>query len=109
MKKLLTCIATLTLVFALFLTGCVNQGMADKINKKAESEEGYTYAQLVKDYGEPTIDLSIVGTVIYVQGCKNADEVEEKYEDGKKLKAVYVTILLNNVVKAEFKEYIPEK
>lgn len=109
MKKLLTCIATLTLVFALFLTGCVNQGMADKINKKADSEEGYTYAQLVKDYGEPTIDFSGFGLVIYVKGCKDADEVEEKYEDGKELKAVYVSIIMNKVVKAEFKEYAPEK
>ena len=113
-KKLLTALLSLTLVFALFLTGCVNQGMADKINEKAQSEEGYSYAQLINDYKDPTIDLTATvlgvtsGVVIYVNGCKTADEVEAKYENGETLNAVYVTIALNNVVSAEFTEYSPE-
>ena len=109
-KKLLTAILSLTLIFAILLTGCVNQDMADKINKKAQSEAGYTYAQLLEDYKDPTIDLTIAknGLVIYVNGCKNTDEVEEKYNAGKKLNAVYVTIALNKVIKAEFKQYTPD-
>ena len=107
MKKLLTCLVSLTLIFALLLTGCVNQGMADKINKKAESDEGYTYEQLIEDYGTPTVDLVFLGTggVIYVDGCKDAEEVKAKVDEGKKLKAVSVNIVGNKVIKAEFGEY----
>lgn len=114
-KKLLTALLSLTLVFALLLTGCVNQGMADKINEKAKSEEGYTYAQLIQDYKDPTIDLSTTvlgvtnGVIIYVAGCKTAEEVEAKYEKDGKVNAVYVTIALNKVVSAEYTEYSPEK
>lgn len=115
MKKLLTFVATLTLICALFLTGCVNQGMADKINEKAKSDEGYTYAQLIDDYKTPTIDFTATafgittGSVVYVKGCKNADEVKTKSEAGEQLDAVYVTILANVVTGAEFTQYSPDK
>lgn len=115
-KKLLTIVMSLALVVALFLTGCVNQGMADKINEKAKSSEGYTYAQLLEDYKNPTINattdvviLGRSGLVVYVKGCKNSDEVEEKYNAGEQLDAVYVLVANNKVVSAEFKAYAPEK
>ncbi len=114
-KKLLTIITTLTLICALFLTGCVNQGMADKINEKAKSEDGYTYAQLIKDYKNPTIDGTITafgvtsGFLAYVKGCKNSDEVKEKYDAGEQPDAVYVYILANKVTRAEFTQYSPDK
>ncbi len=114
-KKLLTFVASLTLIFALLLTGCVNQDMADKINAKAVSSEGYTYEQLLKDYKNPTIDFTISafgstsGTVIYVKGCKTADDVEAKYEKGDKLDAVYVVIVNNKVTSAKYDQYTPEE
>lgn len=115
-KKLLTIAMSLALVVALFLTGCVNQGMADKINEKAKSDEGYTYVQLLEDYKNPTMDATTnvpvvgrSGLVVYVKGCKNSDEAEEKYNAGEQLDAVYVIIALNKVVSAEFTQYAPEK
>lgn len=114
-KKLLTIAMSLALVVALFLTGCVNQGMADKINEKTAKEDGYTYSQLLKDYKNPTMDATESalglrsGVVIYVKGCKDQAEVEEKYEAGEQLDAVYVIIALNKVVSAEFTQYAPEK
>ncbi len=112
MKKLLTFVATLTLICALFLTGCVNQGMADKINEKAKSEDGYTYAQLLEDYKDPTIKaidpITGIGMATYVSGCKNNDEAVENYEKGKKLKAVRVYITFNKVTNAEYiEDYTP--
>lgn len=114
-KKLLTAVLSLTLVFALLLTGCVNQGMADKINEKAAKEDGYTYTQLLKDYKNPTIDAteSVLGArggfVVYIKGCKDQAEAKEKYEAGEQLDAVYVIIALNKVVSAEFTQYTPDK
>ena len=112
-KKLLTILTTLTLICALFWTGCVNQGMADKINEKAKSEGGYAYSQLLEDYKNPTISAvePTIGTgvVIYVKGCKNKAEVDEKYEKGEKLDAVYVYVAFNKITKAEYVEYNPNK
>ncbi len=115
-KKLLTFVASLTLIFAILLTGCVNQDMADKINAKAVSSEGYTYEQLLKDYKNPTIDtvttvagVTLGGTVIYVKGCKTAEDVEAKSEKGEKLDAVYVVIIGDKVSKATYKQYAPEE
>ncbi len=114
-KKLLTIVASLTLIFALLLTGCgVSQDMADKINKKVEDGE-YTYSQLLKDYKDPTIDLtatvfdSTSGTVIYVKGCKTAEDVEAKLDEGKELDAVYVVIFNNKVTGATYEKYSPDK
>lgn len=116
MKKLFTLMLTLCLVSVMFLTGCVNEGMADKINKKADSDKGYSYTSLIEDYGTPTIGYVdpekvpfYTGIVIYVNGCENAEEVAEKVDEGKKLKAVYVSIALNVVVNATFKEYNTEE
>ena len=115
MKKLLTFVATLTLICALFLTGCVNQGMADKINEKAKSDEGYTYEQLLKDYKNPTIDFTATafgvtsGSLVYVKGCKDANEVKTKTEAGEQLDAVFVIIVANVVTGAEFTQYSPDK
>ena len=115
MKKLLTFVATLTLVCALFLTGCVNQGMADKINEKAKSDEGYTYEQLLKDYKNPTEDWTKStagfsnGLVVYVKGCKSYDEAKEKFDAGEQLDSVYVIIVLDKVISAEFTQFSPDK
>ena len=117
-KKLLTIAMSLALVVALFLTGCVNQGMADKINEKAKSSEGYTYAQLLADYDKPTIDatnslaelnLPKFGMVVYIKDCKDLNEANAQYEKGKTLNAVYVYIDNGKVTKAEFKRYKPEE
>ena len=117
-KKLLTTVLSLTLIFALLLTGCVNQGMADKINEKAKSSEGYTYAQLLADYDKPTIDatnslaelnLPKFGMVVYIKDCKDLNEANAQYEKGKTLNAVYVYIDNGKVTKAEFKRYKPEE
>lgn len=117
-KKLLTTVLSLTLIFALLLTGCVNQGMADKINEKAKSADGYTYAQLLADYDKPTIDatnslaelnLPKFGMVVYIKDCKDLNEANAQYEKGKTLNAVYVLVANGKVVSAEFKAYAPEK
>lgn len=118
-KKLLTTVLSLTLIFALLLTGCgVSQGMADKINEKAKSADGYTYAQLLADYDKPTIDatnslaelnLPKFGMVVYIKDCKDLNEANAQYEKGKTLNAVYVYIDNGKVTKAEFKRYKPEE
>lgn len=114
-KKLLTIAMSLALVVALFLTGCVNQGMADKINEKAKSEGGYTYAQLMKDYKNPTEDWTVdtfnyrSGVILYAKGCKSFDEAVEKYKAGEQVDAVYVTLVADKVISAEFTQFTPDK
>jgi hypothetical protein len=112
MKKLLTFVATLTLVCALFLTGCVNQGMADKINEKTKAEGGYTYEQLLKDYKNPTISAvapNVGGVVLYIDGCKDKKEADQKYKNGEEIQAVYVYVAFNMVTEAKYMSYNPDK
>ncbi len=120
-KKLLTIITSLTLVFALLLTGCgVNKDMADEINAKASSLDGYAYEQLLKDYGTPLInyiakgdlggwELKATGLVGYVKGCKTQEELDKKYKDGKTVYVVYVTVSFGNVKNAVYEKYSPDK
>ncbi len=120
-KKLLTLVTSLTLIFTLFLTGCgVSQKMADDINSKAVRSEGYTYEQLIKDYGEPLLnyvaqgnlggwELQATGLVGFVKGCKTKEELDAKYEKGETVYTVYVTVAFGKVKKATYEEYSPDK
>ena len=105
MKKLLSLTVILIATMCLFLTGCVNEGMADKINKKADSDQGYTYQQLISDYNSPTIDVNLLAgrTVIYVANCKAQNALEEKLDNKEEVKGVIVIVALDRVISAEYK------
>ena len=115
MKKFLkTSILTLLVAVMLAFAACgggISQAAADAINKKVE-DGGMTVEEVISKHGEPTmkIDLFGNGTLIYVVGCKDEKEFEEKLEkileeDSKeKIAAMIVTFADSKVVKAVYED-----
>ena len=102
------------LIFALLLSGCgVDQKMADKINEKVNAEGGYTSAQLLQDYKNPTLGgldpITGSGLYVYVDGCDTKDEADQKYKNGEEINAVYVYVAFNKVTSAKYKKYSPNE
>ncbi|GEM_PF-4150613 len=93
----------------LMLVGCgVSQKTADSINAAAatqDTKDDWTVEKCKKQLGEPTYDLTVTvmgstnGSMIWVVGCKNAEDVSKKQEAGKELKALTV-VILNGVAKS---------
>lgn len=109
MKKILGFFAALVMVFSLASCG-VSQGLADKINTAAENGEHMTYEQVSKKLGDPTIEVgggsanTYTGVLTWVSGCDTLEEIEAKWEDGKKVKAIVVTFTLGKAVGAIYHE-----
>ena len=108
MKKGLKGLLTgLCLACALALTGCgVSQKDADKINEAVKANEPWTIEEVHDKYGTPTIDLVILSTVVevYVNGCKTFEDVEARWDAGKKVEALVVTYLAGKTVSAVYDE-----
>lgn len=95
MKRTLKLSALLAICFTalLVLASCnVSQSYADKINEKAKAEEHYTYAEVVKKLGEPTVkgvasigSLGETGACVWVKGCATYEEAKAKADEGKTL------------------------
>ncbi|MCQ2771946.1 MAG: hypothetical protein MJ238_01545 [Bacilli bacterium] len=102
---------------AFMLAGCgISEGYADKVNKAAKSEsekDDYSYDKCIKDLGDPTIDgyVALVksGVCIWVSGCKNAEEVSKKQEDGKKLKSLTITFVGGKATAAVYSDNYSDK
>lgn len=99
----------------LMLVGCgVSQKTADQINAAAATEktsDDWTVEKCKKQLGEPTYDLTVTvlgstnGSMIWVVGCKNGEEVSKKQEAGKELKALTVAIINGVAAKASYGTY----
>ena len=111
MKKVLY---LFTIFSCLFLfAGCVSESYANKVNKAAEKNEHYSYAEVIDDLGEATLDATAggkyaTGIVIWVKGCDYLEEAQEKYEDGKKLYSLTITFAAGKAVSAKWGEWKPE-
>lgn len=97
-------------VFMFAACGKISQSYADKINKAAEKDEHMTYSEVKDDLGEDVVDLTVTiigstnGALIAVDDCDSWDDIEEKLEEGKTVKGLYVTIVNNKATKAEYRE-----
>jgi len=115
MKKFakITAVVMLVVLSVMMLASCgVSQSTADKINKATSDGESMSVADAKKLCGgEPTIDLSALGTglLVYVNGCKNLEDVNAKIEAGKTPKALYVTIAAGKAIAAVFQDYDADK
>ena len=113
-KSLLTLVLAFVCVFMLF--GCgLSQSDADKINEKAKAGEHYTYDEIIKKYGEPTVDATGElfgirgGALTYIEGItkKEYDKAKEEgtLEDAfKDAKTLIVTIVDGKATLAVFAE-----
>ncbi len=109
-----TLLSGIALAFALILSGCVSEGYVAKVEKAAESGERLTYSEVIKDLGEATVKGGVTGdyatgVFVWVKGCDNLDEVEEKLDAGKKLEALYITFVAGKATSASWGEYTEEK
>lgn len=109
-KSLLTLVLAFVCVFALF--GCgLSQSDADKINEKAEAGEHYTYDEIIKKYGEPTINLTVakIGVASWIEGVTEEEYNEKGAEAFEGSKVLVVTFNLQGKAStAVFKEFTKE-
>ena len=97
-------------VFMFASCGKISQSYADKINKAADKDEHMKYADVKEDLGDDVADLTITvmgstnGVLIAVKGCDSWDDIEDKIDEGKTVKGLYVTILNGKATKAEYRE-----
>ena len=115
MKKFAKIMAlTMVVVLSvLVLASCgINEKTAEKINNAAKEGEAMSIADVKKLCGgDPTfgVDVTVAGVMTWVSGCKNAEDVKKKLDDGKKLKSLTVTFVLGKATLAVYGDYTPEK
>lgn len=103
-------------IFAMFLAlvllaGCnISQSFADKVNKAAEKDDHYTYAEVIEKLGKDNVvDLTIEvvgyrsGVVIGVKGLSDKEELEKKFDEGKEVPGIVIFIENGKAIKAEYK------
>ena len=107
-KWLASGIATLSLVL---LVACsnVNQKYADKINNAAKDGEPISLEQVRKDLGEDCAEygdflLTQSGVIISVKGCKSADDLKKKIDNGDDVEGIIITIALGKATHAEYRK-----
>ena len=101
-------------VVAFSAASCSNatQKYADKINEEAKDDDKVyiTYEQAKKKLGKECIDITIAigdsrnGVLVAVKGCKNAEEIQAKIENGEDTEGIYITVLNSNCISATYKK-----
>ena len=111
LKTIVACLG-LALTFGLTACGSVSQGYADKINKAYATEtkdDDLTYEQVLKDLGDPAINITgsfsvikATGACTWYKGCKTVEDKNKKLEEGKNVDYIIVTFLNGTATGAEF-------
>lgn len=116
MKKTMKIVSLmLVVVMSLaLLTSCgISQKTADDINAAVKTGELKTLDELKKQLGDPTtggVDpITKSGVLVWVNGCKNLEDVYAKVDAGKTLKALTVTFVAGKATLAAYGDYTPEK
>lgn len=115
MKKVVKITALMLVIvmsIALLASCGVSEKTAEKVNQAVKDGEPMTVDKLKKTCGgEPTADLRVgsTGFMVWVQGCKNMDEVQAKRDAGKTLKALYVMVVGGKATSATFQDYDENK
>jgi hypothetical protein len=104
-KNLLVLVVALVLMVS--LTGCGFASKAEKVESQWKDGEKLSLADIKDTMGDPTyeLDLAIGKAVVWIEGCKTMEEAKAKWDEGKTMPALVVTVALNNVVTVKF---IPE-
>ena len=109
-KSLLILVVALTLM--LTLTGCGFASKAQKLDEQFKAGEALTLEDIEEKMGDATMDFTVEGlgmksgAIVWVSGCKNAEEFKaalEAEEEG--LEALVVTLVANKVTSVD---YVPE-
>lgn len=99
-------ILVIVLFITLTMTGCFTERTADKINKKAEKDDPYTYEEVIDMLGDSTFDFleknTKTGYCVWISGCKDYDTAKKKHDDGKTLNSLTVTFVLGKATDAKY-------
>lgn len=115
MKKFarITALMLVVIMSVALLASCgISEKTAEKVNQSIKDGNPMTVDELKKTCGgDATIDARVMGTgfMIWVQGCKNADDVQKKLDDGKTPKALYVMVVGGKATTAVFQDYDKDK
>lgn len=94
MKKLLkTGVLAVLIAVMLSFAGCgVSQKSADKINDAVNNGEPMTVGEVKDKFGDPTQEALFAGTgyMVYVNGCKEWEDFENKINNGDKVAGMVV-------------------
>lgn len=109
-KNLLVLVVAFTLM--LTLTGCGFASKAQKLDEQFKAGEELTLEAITDKMGDATMDLTIdafglrSGAVVWVSGCKTAEEFQAKLEaEEEGLEALVVTLVANKITSVD---YVPE-
>jgi len=104
-KNLLILVVALVLMVS--LTGCGFASKAQKLEEEYKAGEKFSLADIKDKMGDPTSEAIVVGTgvVLWLEGCDSLEDAEAKWEEGKTIPALVVTVVANNVVGVKF---VPE-
>ncbi len=112
MKKiisaLLVCVLLVGCVLSMASCSKVSESYAEKINKAADKDKHYTVDKVLKDLGDEAIDdfylpLLKSGIIMAVKGCDDYDDIKEKWDEGKEVKGIVITIAGDKAIKAEYR------
>lgn len=118
MKKFAKVAALMLLVImsvALLASCGVSEKSAEKVNNAAKDKKFMSIEECKKAFGDPTLDLTATilghtgGALVWINGCKNADDVKAKLDAGKELKALTVTIADGVATSATYGVYKPDE
>ncbi len=105
--RMLSMVLALVLLCSAF-TACSNisEDYASKVNKAAESDEHYTYTQVLEDLGEEAVDLTLVktGVIIAVKDCKSIDDIKARLDEGQAVQGIIVTLVGGKAISAKYRE-----
>lgn len=115
MKKFakITALMLVIIMSVALLASCgISQKTADKINQAAKDGEAMSVEDVKKTCGgDPTYDLRVLGTgfLVWVSGCKTAEDVQKQLDAGKTPKALYVSVVAGKATGAVFQDYDKDK
>lgn len=92
------------LMLTLTLTGCGFASKAQKIEENFNDGEEMSLKDIKDKMGDPTSEVLILnsGVVFWVDGCDDLEEAQKKWEDGKTMDALVVTVVANKVTAVKF-------
>ena len=114
-KRLSLFVVAIAFVLTLASCGKISQKYADKVNKAAEKGEPLTFTEVKEDLGDEAVWIgtgekigAASGVIIAVKGCTTVDDIKAKLDEGKTVKGITVTVLLNKATAAKYTEITAE-
>lgn len=99
------------LMLTLTLTGCGFASKAQKIEEDFNDGEEMSLKDIKDKMGDPTSEVLMFnsGAVFWIEGCDTLEEAQEKWDAGKTMDALVITVVANKVTAVKFIAKASEK